>query len=177
MNATKRTGNRWTINELISLQREYELLGLSIDEIALRHQRTPNGIMFKLDHEGFADYNVLYSNYHKLNEPIPIQRETLFTPILRPTYSLKGYSEYSEDEEEFDDENDEDYVDNADDEEEDDDDEDEEEEDEDESILSKRVYNLENSLDEIKNMLKTIITNRDPTCGIKECKMSSCYNN
>jgi hypothetical protein len=59
----KRFGNRWTINECLQLHREYELLELSIDEIAERHHRTPNAIMLKLDSEGHADYCVLYSNY------------------------------------------------------------------------------------------------------------------
>jgi hypothetical protein len=59
----KRFGNRWTINECLQLQREYELLELSIDAIAERHHRTPNAIMLKLDSEGLADYCVLYSNY------------------------------------------------------------------------------------------------------------------
>jgi hypothetical protein len=59
----KRFGNRWTINECLQLHREYELLELSIDEMAERHQRTPNAIMLKLDSEGHADYCVLYSNY------------------------------------------------------------------------------------------------------------------
>jgi hypothetical protein len=63
----KRFGKRWTVNECLQLQREFELLQLSIDDIAQRHQRTPNGIMLKLDSEGFADYNVLYSNYHDFN--------------------------------------------------------------------------------------------------------------
>ncbi len=181
MTTTTRCGNKWTVNEILSLQREYELLNLSIDEIASKHKRTPNAIMFKLDQEQLADYNVLYSNYHNLNSPIPIQRETnfppLFTPLLRPTYSLKVSNEYSnddEEEEEFDDENDEDYVDNADDEHDDDDDDDDDEDEEDESRLSKRVYKLENSLDEIKNMLKSLISNKEPLCGIKGCEMSSC---
>ena len=64
MTTYKRFGNRWTINECLQLQREFELLELSIDEIAVLHQRTPNAIMFKLNQEGFADYTVLYSNYH-----------------------------------------------------------------------------------------------------------------
>lgn len=151
MNATKRTGNRWTINELLSLQREYELLELSIVEIALRHQRTPNAIMFKLDNEGFADYNTLYINYYKENS----------------SHYNKGSIEYSDDDnaEDNDDVNDEDYVDA-----------DDEDEDEDEDRLAKRVYKLENSLDEIKNMLKSIISNSVPSCGIKDCKMSSCSN-
>ena len=63
----KRFRNRWTINECLQLQREYELLKLSVNEIAVLHQRTPNAIMFKLNQEGFADYNILYSNYHNLN--------------------------------------------------------------------------------------------------------------
>lgn len=64
MSEYTRNGNRWTVNECLQLQREFELLGLSIDEIASRHKRTINAIMFKLDNEGFADYNVLYSNYY-----------------------------------------------------------------------------------------------------------------
>lgn len=67
MTSYARFGKRWTINECLQLQREFELLQLSINEIAKRHQRTPNAIMFKLEQEGFADYNVLYSNYNNLN--------------------------------------------------------------------------------------------------------------
>ena len=57
-----RSGFRWSVNEVLALQREFELLGLSIDEIAQKHNRTTNAIIFKLDQEGFADYNELYSN-------------------------------------------------------------------------------------------------------------------
>jgi hypothetical protein len=66
MNSYKRNGRKWTVNECLQLQREYELLQLSIDEIASRHERTPNSIMFKLDAEGFADYNKIYPSYHNL---------------------------------------------------------------------------------------------------------------
>ena len=57
-----RSGFRWSVNEVLALQREFELLGLTIDEIAQKHNRTTNAIIFKLDQEGFADYNELYSN-------------------------------------------------------------------------------------------------------------------
>ena len=67
---SKRSGNRWTVNECLQLQREFELLNLSVNEIAANHKRTPNAIMFKLDQEGFANYNVLSSNYNKLNPKI-----------------------------------------------------------------------------------------------------------
>ena len=72
MNSYKRFRNRWNVNECLQLQREFELLQMSIDDIALKHQRTPNAIMFKLDQEGFADYNVIYNNYHQLNQTTPI---------------------------------------------------------------------------------------------------------
>ena len=63
-----RIGNKWSVNEVLSLQREYELLGWDIERIAKKHGRTPNAIMYKLDQEGIADYNVLYYNYHNSNE-------------------------------------------------------------------------------------------------------------
>ena len=66
-----RNGKRWTVNECLQLQREFELLNLSIAEIANRHKRSSKAIMFKLDQEGFADYNVLYINY--INSQIPTQ--------------------------------------------------------------------------------------------------------
>ncbi len=57
-----RHGYNWTINECLQLQREFELLKLSISEIANRHKRTQNSIMFKLHVEGLADYNTLCNN-------------------------------------------------------------------------------------------------------------------
>jgi TATA-binding protein-associated factor Taf7 len=71
----KRFRKRWTIKECLNLQREFELLKLSIDEIALKHQRTPNAIMLKLDEQSLGDYNVLYRNYHGLNSPMEVIRK------------------------------------------------------------------------------------------------------
>ena len=64
MSDIKRVGKRWTISECLQLQREYELLKLPLFTIASRHQRTVNAIMYKLDSEGFADYNTLYMEYY-----------------------------------------------------------------------------------------------------------------
>ena len=61
----ERNGYRWTVKEVLSLQREFELLEWDIDAIAHKHKRTPEAIMFRLDQEGFADYNVLYKQYHE----------------------------------------------------------------------------------------------------------------
>ena len=51
----RRQGNKWTINELISLQREYELLELTVQEIAERHQRSETAILYRLESEGLID--------------------------------------------------------------------------------------------------------------------------
>jgi hypothetical protein len=55
MNSYKRIGNKWTVNELLSLQREYELLGWTIQEIADKHERTVKSILYRLESEGFID--------------------------------------------------------------------------------------------------------------------------
>jgi hypothetical protein len=52
MSTCKRHGKKWTVNEVIALQREYELLELTVQDIADRHLRTVKSIMFKLHAEG-----------------------------------------------------------------------------------------------------------------------------
>jgi hypothetical protein len=52
----KRNGNRWTINEILTLQREYELLEWSVYQIAEKHQRTVMAILCKLKAEGFIQH-------------------------------------------------------------------------------------------------------------------------
>lgn len=146
MNPHTRNGFKWSVNEILSLQREFELLGWSIDQISEKHKRTPNAIMFKLDQEGFADYNVLYSNYHDLNAPIPVEKKT---------DDIWLDHDDSEDESVADDD-DEEYVENADGE--DNDSGDEDEEDDYVADLSERVYGLEESVSEIRDMIKQMMS-------------------
>lgn len=51
----KRHYFKWNINELIALQREYELLGLTIQEIAIKHNRSIKAILCKLEQENFIE--------------------------------------------------------------------------------------------------------------------------
>lgn len=161
-----RSGNKWTVNEILALQREFELLEWNIDQIAEKHDRTVNAIMYKLDEEGFADYNVLYSNYYGLNGEIPVShnsnRDTL---TIDANMSVDEYDSDHTNDDDYEDANDEDYEDNGDEED------NEDYDDYDDDPLSKRVSRLESSLDEIKNMLKSII---GPACGISNCKLTSC---
>lgn len=129
-NNISRLGKRWTVNETLQLQREFELLQLSVREIAIRHKRTPNAIMYKLDQEGLADYNVLYSNCMKLNNQMSTKKTNKYDDAEDVVSEL---SQEEEDEEE-------------DEEEEDDDDEcseEEEEDDNDRSNLKNHVLRLE----------------------------------
>lgn len=50
----KRHNNKWSIHEILSLQREYELLEMSVGEIANKHQRSEEAILWKLEKEGFS---------------------------------------------------------------------------------------------------------------------------
>ncbi len=50
----KRNGYKWSIPETLRLQREFELLGLDIQEISRRHQRSPYAIAIRLVDEEFS---------------------------------------------------------------------------------------------------------------------------
>lgn len=57
---------KWTTNECIQLQREYELLHLSTHQIALRHKRSERAILFKLKQE-IKDFKEDYENEYSNN--------------------------------------------------------------------------------------------------------------
>ena len=65
MDSYKRNNKRWNIHEVIRLQREYELLELSIQEIAKKHERSERAILCKLEKEGFIDN---WTNANGFNE-------------------------------------------------------------------------------------------------------------
>ena len=67
----KRANKRWTINEVLMLQREYELLELSVSDIAARHERSVDAIAFKLKSEGFIVELTDARGYHDLYSDMP----------------------------------------------------------------------------------------------------------
>lgn len=50
-----RVGNRWNVNELLQLEREYDLLELNVQQIATNHARTVEAIIYRLETEGIID--------------------------------------------------------------------------------------------------------------------------
>uniref|UniRef100_A0A6C0E3J1 Uncharacterized protein n=1 Tax=viral metagenome TaxID=1070528 RepID=A0A6C0E3J1_9ZZZZ len=55
LETTNRNGKRWNTNELLQLEREYELLELNVQQIALKHLRTVDSIIYRLESEGIID--------------------------------------------------------------------------------------------------------------------------
>jgi len=130
-----RHGYKWNINECLRLEREYDLLKLSVPEMAILHKRSINAIMCKLQDEGLDTYNNLYVKTFgqeggTLEDHIDEQIDKL--------NNLSSFANHDEeddeedDDEDEDDENDEDYEDDEEDDEDDDEDEDEDDEDDDE---------------------------------------------
>ena len=56
----RRANAKWTVNECLRLEREFDLLKLTVQDIALLHERSPDAIMYKLEAEGIADYNDVF---------------------------------------------------------------------------------------------------------------------
>ena len=51
----KRANNKWTTVETLALHREYDLLEMSVYDIAAKHERSVQGIMYRLKSEGFIE--------------------------------------------------------------------------------------------------------------------------
>ena len=73
MSNYKRSGNKWSVNELLSLQREYELLEMDVHEISIKHQRTVEAILHKLESEEFISS---WNNARGYNVKSCLQLET-----------------------------------------------------------------------------------------------------
>jgi hypothetical protein len=50
-----RHNKKWGINEILALEREYSLLELPINDISIRHKRTPFSILLRLQKENIID--------------------------------------------------------------------------------------------------------------------------
>ena len=181
MKAYKRNGNKWTVNETLALQREYELLEWTVQEISAKHERSIGSILFKLTSETFipswndargfniADYavSVLCQGAHCDNEGdnddddedyVDEDEDEDCEDEDDEDYDCEADDEDCEADDEdceADDEDDEDYDCEA------DEDEDEDEEDEDEDYEDYEAdedvdqgWNLKDSVTEIGNMVK-----------------------
>ena len=167
MNTYKRSGNRWTVNELLSLQREYELLEWTVGQIAEKHQRSVEAILFRLESEGFI------SSWNEARGFDAQQYQNSFTETNQQRSVVDKYADvFADDDEEtvLDDcaAEDSEYFDEGI-EEEDDMSIDDEQSDVDR--LTERVWNLETSVNEIGSMVKqlfdTMVSKKSTRCATK----------
>jgi hypothetical protein len=147
MSANNRNGNKWTVNEVLALQREYELLEWTIQEISAKHKRSIGSILFKLTAEGFIP---------SWNDARGYNMEDYAVSVLCQGALCDN---------DYDNDDDEDYVDEEDDDDADEDDADEDDDDDyDDDVSSVDVcsydgdqgWNLRESVTEIGNMVKQI---------------------
>ena len=68
MKTLNRYGKKWSINEGLSLQREYELLELTVQDIALIHRRSVKSIVYKLEQEGVIYDKNFARGYQNITE-------------------------------------------------------------------------------------------------------------
>ena len=165
-NGNKRNGNKWTVNEVLALQREYELLEWTIQEISAKHQRSIGSILFKLTAEGFIPSWNDARGFNIADYAVSVLCQGALCDNDYDNDDDEDYVDEDEEEDEEDDEDedeeddDEDYEAEDDDEDDDDDDdEDEDEADEDEAdedveVDADQGWNLKDSVTEISNMVK-----------------------
>ena len=165
-NGNKRNGNKWTVNEVLALQREYELLEWTIQEISAKHQRSIGSILFKLSAEGFIPSWNDARGFNIADYAVSVLCQGA---LCDNDYDNDADEDYADDEEEDDDDDDdedEDYEDEEDEDEDEDDDDEDEDEDEDAdadadadaeddcALDADQGWNLKDSVTEIGNMVK-----------------------
>jgi hypothetical protein len=185
MTLLRRNNYKWNVNELLALQREYELLGMSIQDISAKHGRSIESILYRLQQEDFIETWIDatgYQEYSKTQSCFP------------KSFVYNSKNEYDDDDNDNDsdyeeseldnDKDDSDYEESESEYESVDDDYDEESESESESdydlvdcdndndsdyenentndkneisSLDKRVWSLENTVNDIKKMIMSIV--------------------
>lgn len=137
---------KWNINECLALQREYELLEWTIQEIADKHERTVNAILYRLQYEGFIETWVDATGYQEYSKDFSCLYDNFGYSVNPYDYEEYVVEDYDEDKEK-----EEDIVDDS------EEDEDYEEEDHDISDLNQRVWGLETAVSDIRSMIGTLL--------------------
>ena len=171
-NGNKRNGNKWTVNEVLTLQREYELLEWTIQEISAKHQRSIGSILFKLTAEGFIPSWNDARGFNIADYAVSVLCQGALCDNDYDNDDDEDYVDEDEDEDEDEEDDDEDYVEEEEEEDDDEDAEYEEDEEEDDAEYEDYVdeeeedeevdcaldadqgWNLKDSVTEIGNMVK-----------------------
>ena len=141
---------KWNVNELLSLQREYELLEMTIQDIADKHERTVDAILYRLQQEEFIESWIDARGYQEYAKNFDYVVGSLDSGVNAYDYGEdvvtdekdSDYQE-SEVEEDYDEGDEVEYV---------------SEDDENYENLSQRVWGLETAVTDIKDMISTLLS-------------------
>jgi len=157
---------KWNVNEILSLQREYELLEMTIQDIASKHERTVESILYRLQQEEIIETWIDARGYQEYCKNFDFIAGSLDTGV-----NPYDYGEDVVDTETYDDVKDSDY--------EDEDEEldnyyisEEEYEDNNISTLNKRVWGLETAVSDIKDMIGTLLSRFTTVKPLKKLRQS-----
>ena len=89
----RRNGNKWTVSELNTLQREYELLEMTIQDIALKHERTVEAILYKLYGEQFIDEFHVARGYTEYAQQLQLATQS---DLIEPSINCCHFNSYDE---------------------------------------------------------------------------------
>ena len=152
---------KWNINELLSLQREYELLEMTIQDIAAKHERTVDAILYRLQQEGFIETWVDARGYQEYSKNFDYVVGSLDSGVNAYDYGEDvADTDYDEGDEVEDDvsEEDEDY----------------ENDNNNISNLSQRVWGLETAVTDIKDMIGTLLSRfSSPSKPLKKLRQTN----
>ena len=145
---------KWNVNELLSLQREYELLEMTIQDIANKHERSIDAVLFRLQKEGFIETWIDARGYQEYSKTLPYLAGSLDS-------SINAY-DYDEDvtDDDLANDKDSDYEEEN---EISEDDENYEHEDEyDIYNVNQRIWGLENAIKDIKCVINKLLSRISP---------------
>ena len=151
---------KWNVNELLSLQREYELLEMTIQDIANKHERSIDAVLFRLQKEGFIETWIDARGYQEYSKTLPYLAGSLDSGINSYDYdedvtdddlANDKDSDYEEENEFSQDEDNEDNEDNEDDEDE-----------YDIYNVNQRIWGLENAIKDIKCVINKLLSRISP---------------
>lgn len=145
---------KWNVNELLSLQREYELLEMTIQDIANKHERSIDAILFRLQKEGFIETWIDARGYQEYSKTLPYLAGSLDS----------GINDYDEDvtDDDLANDKDSDYEEENEISEDDENYEHEHEDEYDIYNVNQRIWGLENAIKDIKGVINTLLSKISP---------------
>jgi len=148
---------KWNVNELLSLQREYELLEMTIQDIADKHERTVDAILYRLQQEEFIESWIDARGYQEYAKHFDCVVGSLDSGVNAYDYGEDIIDNGTDDDLN---EKDSDYQESEIEEDYDEGDEVEDvsEDDENYENLSQRVWGLETAVTDIKDMIGTLLS-------------------